>query len=52
MVWDEAKLVVERRNRAHATDALLVQMAVASILSKDGAKEFSKKIKGLSSGDQ
>lgn len=52
MVWDEAKLVVERRNRAHATDAMLIQLAVGSVLSKKGAQEFSKQIKRLNgSGD-
>lgn len=53
MVWDEAKLVVERRNRQFATEALLTQLAVASLLSKKEAKEFSKQIKRLNgSGDQ
>ena len=47
MVWDECQLVVERQNRAHATEATLVQLAVSSILSKDGAKEFRKTLKRL-----
>jgi len=47
MVWDEARLVVERHNGAHATQAVLVQLAVASVLSKDGAKEFKKTISRL-----
>lgn len=47
MVWDEARLAVERINRFHATQAVLVQQAVSSILSKDGAKEFKKTITGL-----
>jgi len=52
MVWDEARLVVERRNREHATNAILTQLAVASILSKDGRKEFTKTVKRLNeSGD-
>lgn len=46
-VWDECRLVVERHNGAHATQAVLVQLAVASILSKDGAKEFKKTINRL-----
>lgn len=52
MVWDEASLVVSRINRAHATDALLIQLAVGAVLSKKGAQEFSKQIKRLNgSGD-
>jgi len=53
MIWDEARLVVERLNGAYATEAILVQSAIASALSKDGAKEFKKTISRLNdSGDQ
>lgn len=53
VVWDEARIVVERHNGAHATQAVLVQLAVSSVLSKDGAKEFKKTINRLNdSGDQ
>lgn len=47
MVWDESQLVVERLNRDHATSATLMQLAVVSVLSKDGAREFKKTIKKL-----
>jgi hypothetical protein len=47
MVWDESRLAVERINRFHATQAVLTQQAVASILSRDGQKEFKKTITGL-----
>jgi hypothetical protein len=46
-VWDEAEIVVERLNRAAVTDAVLIQGAVASLLSKEGGKEFSKLTKML-----
>jgi len=53
MVWDEAQIVVERINGFHATQAILTQMAVISVLSKDGSKEFKKAIKRLNdSGEQ
>lgn len=47
MVWDEARLVVERRNSEHATNSVLMQLAVLSVLSKDGQREFKKTIKRL-----
>jgi hypothetical protein len=46
-VWDEASLVVERLNGLEATRAILVQMAVSSVLSKEAGAEFSKAIKRL-----
>ena len=47
MVWDEAQIVVDRLNGFEATRALLTQMAVASMFSKKGGKEFQKLITGL-----
>lgn len=47
MVWDEARLVVERKNGDHSTNAILTQLAVLSVLSKDGAKEFKKIVNRL-----
>lgn len=47
MIWDESTLVVERRNREHATNAIMTQLAVLSVLSKDGTREFKKSIKKL-----
>ena len=46
-VWDEAEIVVERLNRQAVTEAVLIQSAVASLLSKEGGKEFSKLVKRL-----
>ena len=47
MVWDEATLVVERQNANHATQAVLTQLAVSSMLSKKGGKEFKRVLKEL-----
>lgn len=47
MVWDESRLAVERRNSEFATTAVLTQLAVVSVLSKDGRKEFKKTIRRL-----
>jgi len=52
MVWDESRLAVARINGFHATQAILVQLAISSALSKEGAKEFKKSIQRLNeSGD-
>lgn len=45
---DEAALIVQRINGQAVTDALLLQNAAASVLSKEGAKQFKKLIKQLS----
>lgn len=47
MVWDEATIVVDRLNRIAAQEATLTQMAVASLFSKDGRKQFTKMIKEI-----
>ena len=47
MVWEEALLVVERLNGVAVTEAVFLQMAVSSLFSKQGAKEFSKVVKRL-----
>lgn len=47
MVWDEAQIVVDRLNGMETTRAIMTQMAVASLLSAKGGKEFRKLIKGL-----
>ncbi|MFA7168142.1 MAG: hypothetical protein WC096_04510 [Sphaerochaetaceae bacterium] len=39
--------MVERRNRDHATNATLMQLAVVSVLSKEGRKEFKNVINRL-----
>ena len=50
MLSDEAGLVVARTNGYLATQAVLFQMAVSSILSKDAGKAFNKRVKKLSGG--
>lgn len=52
VVWEEAQLVIERLNGLEATRALLTQMAVASLFSKDGQKTFQSIIKRMGDGWQ
>lgn len=47
MVWEEALLVVERLNGIAVTEAVFLQLAVSSLFSKEGAKEFTKVVKRL-----
>lgn len=47
MVYVEAAYAVERLNREEATRAVMIQLAVASVISKKGSKAFQKKIKDL-----
>lgn len=47
MVYIEAEYVVERLDREEATRAMMVQMAVSSLLSKKSSKEFEKQIKKM-----
>jgi len=47
MVYVEAGMVVERIDHEEATRAVLVQLAVSSMLSKDSAKQFQKMIKQM-----
>ena len=49
-VWLEAEIVVRRINNDHATSALLNQMAVSSLFSKEGGQQFSNTIKELTDG--
>lgn len=48
MIWDETRLVRERTEGLLATEAVLTQMAVSSVLSEKAGKEFNKMIKKLS----
>lgn len=50
MLSNEAAIVVNRLNREHATNAVLTQMAVSSVLSKKAGKQFEKRIKQLNEG--
>ena len=48
MLYDEATLISSRENNRIVTEASLFQLAVGSILSKDSAKEFTKRLTDLS----
>lgn len=48
MLWVESQLVVERQNQQAVTNAVLLQLAVGSILSKKTGSEFKKTLKKLS----
>jgi hypothetical protein len=50
VLWDEAQIVVARENRHFATTAILLQMAVSSMFSKDAGKQFNQTIKDLNDG--
>lgn len=47
-VHDEAGLVEQRQSARIATDALLMQSAISSVLSKEARKAFTKDVKSLS----
>ena len=49
MVYIEAGYVVERLNREEANRAIMIQLAVASVVSKKGSKAFQKRITDLTS---
>lgn len=46
-MFDEAGFITERVNQQIATEAMLVQMAVHSLLSQKMQKQFEKHIKKL-----
>ncbi|AWY09488.1 tail protein [Ruegeria phage vB_RpoS-V16] len=47
MLWTETRIVRQRVNREFANQAVLTQMAVGSILSKEAGKAFNRRIKQL-----
>lgn len=47
MLWTETTLVRQRVNRQMATEAILVQHAVMSVLSEKGGKAFDEQVKKL-----
>lgn len=47
---DEARLVIERMNRMEATRVTLLQVAVASVVSKDAGRLFRESIDRLTDG--
>jgi hypothetical protein len=44
---DESALVEERHNNRITTEAILIQMAVHSLLAKEARKQFTKQLKQL-----
>ena len=46
-VWDEAGLVIERRNAEHATAAGLIHGAIVAVWSKEGSRSFTDRLEGL-----
>ena len=46
-LWAETRIVRRRVNRELVNSAVLTQMAIASVLSKEAAKAFNKQIKAL-----
>lgn len=50
MVWDEARIVVARKNAELASGAALLQMVGASLVSKKGGSSLKKVLKELTSG--
>lgn len=47
LLYEEASLVVERKNREDAMHAVYLQCAVATMVSKEAGKEFKNMIGGL-----
>lgn len=47
MVWVEAAWCVHRLDRQEANRAVLLQMAVSTLFSKDAGKNFNDRIKKL-----
>jgi len=50
MVYAEAGWVAQNINQQEASRAVLLQLAVSSILSKKAGKNFEKTIKNLTGG--
>lgn len=51
-VWEEAELVTDRLNQTLATESLLLQMAVSSLLNAEAGRTFQKTIKRLTNGGE
>ncbi len=51
MMHDEAAVVDERLKGTMATEAILIQQAIASVLDKKAAKLFTETVKRLTDGD-
>lgn len=50
LVFDEARLVEDRLNGYFATNAVLTQMAVSALFSKDAGKAFQEMVTDLIEG--
>jgi len=50
MVWDEVSLARRRMNSILATEALLMQLVVGSVMSDDSGKALKKAIEELTRG--
>lgn len=49
-VWEETHLVTQRINQQLATEAMLTQMAVSTLLSAQAGREFNKIIERMTDG--
>ena len=52
MLWHEANIVRARLHSIMRTEAILIQGAIASMLSKKGADGFEKTLKVLTDGTE
>lgn len=51
MVWEEVEIVTVRLNQQEASRTVLMQLAVSSIISKEGGKLLDKTLKVLTDGE-
>jgi len=47
MLWTETRIVRRRVDRDLANNAIFTQLAISSILSKEGGKAFDERVKKL-----
>lgn len=47
VLWTETRIARRRVNRDLANNAVLTQMAINAVLTKEGGKTFTKRIKTL-----
>lgn len=50
MVWEEAKIVVDRLNQEEASRTALLQLAGAAVMSKKGSELLQKVLKEMTNG--
>lgn len=51
-LWAEVEIARDRQNAEYATQAVLLQNAVSSLLDKESAKHFKQVIERLNDGKQ